>query len=136
MPQEKDPMKDAAYDTREIQRAIADEREVERAPLADRKEGQANYLATMRERPEVIAERVAWLLDGNYGYGWMMRARQATSRMNRPAIYCQMIAILDFQCPSRMATDAWKKLTKPQQAHLQRAVEQAIEDFDRELARG
>lgn len=129
-------MRDIAYENREIQSAIAQEREVEGASLADRKEGQKEYHDTIANRPEVIAERVGWLLDGNYGMGWMLRAQQATTRMNRPALFCQMIAILDFRCPSRMATDAWKKLSAAQKARLQREVEQVITEYDKERARG
>jgi len=116
--------------------AIALEREVEGASLADRKSGQREYREMISDHPEVIAERVAWLLDGNYGYGWMLRAQQATTRMNRPAIFCQMVAILDFRCPSRMAADAWKKLNAAQKARLQREVEQVIAEYDEERAHG
>ena len=129
-------MRDIAYEQREIQSAIAEERRVEAAPLAERKEGQTSYFDSIKNAPEVIAERVGWLLEGNYGHGWQLRALSATARMNRPALYSQMIAILDHQCPSRMAVDAWKKLTKAEQGKLQRLVEQVIEAHDAEMAQG
>ena len=129
-------MRDTAYENREIQQAISDEREVEKASLSDRKEGQAEYLEAMRTRPGNIAENIKMVLEGNYGMGWMLRARGASKRMNRPSLFCQIVAIVDFRCPGRMAADAWKKLTKAEQARLQRLVEDVIENYDAEVAAG
>ena len=123
-------MRDIAYEQREIQSALAHEREVDRAPLAERKEAQNDFLEAIQKYPEVVAERVGWLLDGQYGMGAMLLAHNVTARMNRPAAYSQMIAVLDHNCPKRMAAEAWKKLTKPQQAKLQREIEAVLAQFD------
>jgi hypothetical protein len=123
-------MRDLAYEQREIASAIKNEQAVERAPLAERKEAQQSFFETIKHHPEIIAERVLWLLEGQYGQGAMLLAHNITARSNRPAAYCQMIAVLDHNCPRRMAAEAWKKLTSKEQAKLERLLETTIEEFD------
>lgn len=117
----------AEYERRTLDEAIQREREIDAQSLADRKEAQAQFLEAMRERPDVVAERIGWLLDGNYGRGEMQVARNTTSRMNRPAIFTQLIAVYEWQCPRRMAIDAWKKLSAGEKARLQSEVEAVIQ---------
>ena len=125
-----DPMRDIAYEQRELANAARNEREVERAPLAERKEAQEAFFQAIKHNPEIVAERVGWLLDGQYGMGPMLQARNVTKRMNRPALYSQMIAVLDHNCPRAMAVAAWKKLSSKEQAKLQSLIETVIEEFD------
>ena len=125
-----DPMRDIAYEQRELADAARNEREVERAPLAERKEAQEAFFQAIKHHPEIVAERVAWLLDGQYGMGPMLQAHNVTKRMNRPALYSQMIAVLDHNCPRAMAVAAWKKLSSKEQAKLQSLIETVIEEFD------
>lgn len=122
--------RDIAYEQRELAEAAAHERMVEQSPLADRKAGQRDFFEVIKHSPEIIAERIGWLLDGNYGMGPMLQARNTTSRMNRPAIFTQMIAVLDHGCPRRMAVEAWKKLSKAEQNKLQQIVETTIEEYE------
>jgi len=123
-------MRDTDYEQREIELALKNEREIERAPLADRKEAQQSFFEAIKQYPEIVAERVGWLLDGQYGAGAMLLARNVTSRSNRPAAYSQMIAVLDHNCPRRMAAEAWKKLTPKEKTKLQQLIEDEIEQFD------
>jgi hypothetical protein len=123
-------MRDLAYEQRELADAARNEREIERAPLAERKEAQRAFFQAIKHSPEIIAERVSWLLEGQYGMGPMLQAHNVTKRMNRPAAYCQIIAVLDHNCPRVMAVAAWKKLTAKEQTKLQQLVETAIEVFD------
>lgn len=122
--------RDLAYEQRELAEAVSNEQAVERAPLAERKEGQRSFFEAIKFAPAAVAERVGWLLDGQYGMGPMLQAHNVTKRMNRPALYCQMIAVLDHNCPRRMAVDAWKKLTKSEQAKLQQLIEDEIEQYE------
>ena len=123
-------MRDLAYEQRELADAARNEREVERAPLAERKEAQEAFFQTIKHNPAIVAERVTWLLDGQYGMGAMLQAHSVTKRSNRPAAYSQMIAVLDHNCPRAMAVAAWKKLTAKEQTKLQQLLETAIEEFD------
>jgi hypothetical protein len=121
------------YEAREMREAMAKEREVESASLAERKEAQADFLKAMKE-PDLIAERIGWLIDGNYGWGPMMRAKQVVKakRMNRQAALNQLIGIYEWSCPPRMAADAWKKLSKAEQSILERAINIVIEAAEKE----
>jgi len=122
------------YERRELQEANQRLSAVERAPLADRKEAAAEFLAAMRDHPELVAERVGWLLGGNYGYGQMLMAKRVlgSPRSNRSAALTQMVAAFEWSSPGAMTREAWKKLTKSQQATLERAVQATIRDAERE----
>lgn len=124
----------AEYERREFQEANRRLSEVERAPLADRKEAAAEFFEAMRDHPDLVAERVGWLLGGNYGYGQMQMAKRVlgSPRMNRVAALTQMVAAFEWSAPGAMTRAALKKLTKGQQAALDRAVREAIADAERE----
>jgi hypothetical protein len=129
-------MPDRAYEMRELQEARRAEQEVDRAPLSERKENMQSFYESMRDEPETVAERIDWVLTGNYGYGQMLVARQATKRTNRPALFTQLVGVYEWRCPRRMAVDAWKKLTKVEQAKLQLAVEAVVAEHDRQVDAG
>jgi len=124
----------AEYERRELQEAQQRLTEVERAPLADRKEAAAEFFEMMRDHPEIVAERVGWLLDGNYGYGQMLKAKQilGSPRMNRSAALTHMVAAYEWSTPNAMAIAGWKKLTKGQQVALDKAVQGAIKNAESE----
>jgi hypothetical protein len=122
------------YERRELAEANQQLRAVEKAPLADRKEAAASFFETMRDRPEVVGERVGWLLDGNYGYGSMLLAKRVLSspRMNRAATLTHMVAAFEWSTPGAMARAGWKKLTPSQQGALDRAVLKVIREAEAE----
>ena len=121
------------YEQREFNEANQKLREVETAPLAERKANATDFLAAMRDHPEIVAERVGWLLAGNYGFGSMQMAKRVlgSPRMNRSAALTHMVAAFEWSTPSAMAAAGWKKLTKGQQAALEKAVQKTIRDAER-----
>jgi len=125
-----------AYEQREIREANAQITAAARAPLQDRKEAQQAFFEAMRDQPDVVADRIGWLLDGNYGYGSMLLARRVlgSRRMNRPATLTQMIGVFEWQSPGDMTRTAWKKLSPGEKHALQREVEKAILDAEAGLA--
>jgi len=120
------------YEQHEIREAHAQRNAVNKAPLAERKEAQAEFFEAMRDRPRLVGERVSWLLDGNYGYGSMLLAKQILQRprMNRVAALTQMIGVFEWQCPEDMTRQAWKRLSAGEKHELARAVEHAIESAE------
>lgn len=116
------------YEGREIDSFLADLARVEKAPLADRKEGARHFAQAMGHDPELVAERVGWLLDGNYGQGSYIKAREVarSPRMNRVAWLTQTVGALEWQSPWAMTRAAWKKLTKAQKDALDHAVMRAL----------
>ena len=123
----------AEYERRERQMFHAQLREVETAPLADRREARKEF-ADALETPDLVAERVAWLLDGNYGKGSYDAAREVLrrSRMNQVAWFTTTIAALEWRCPAKFAAEAWKKLAPAKKALLQKLVEGEIRDAEME----
>jgi hypothetical protein len=120
------------YEHREIALAHRQIDEVSRAPLADRKEAQMAFFEAMRDAPGVVGERVGWLLDGNYGYGSMMLAKNilARPRMNRVAALTQMVGAFEWQSPEVMTRQAWKRLTAGEKSALAQHVQGAIADAE------
>lgn len=127
--------KDQEYDTREMQTARNRLAEVRKAPLADRKEAREAYRAAMADDPDLVAERVVWLLNGSYGYGEHLIARTivAKPRMNRVAALAHLIAVYEWQCPEDFATKAWHDLTPDQQTAIDQAITRAIESHERSI---
>ena len=118
----------AEYERRELTEARNTLTALRRAPLADRKEAQAEFLKAMRNDPELVAERLGWLLNGSYGYGSMLMAKQALAspRMNRSAALTQMVGAFEWMAPEDMVRAAWKKLSASEKAALESAVQGVI----------
>lgn len=116
------------FESDEVGRYLREVRERERAPLLDRKEAQREWFDAMRNDPKIVGERVGWLLDGNYGRGSYLKARQVleSPRMNRAAALSMMVADAEWMTPAPLAIAAWKKLTPVEKSALAREVEKAI----------
>lgn len=137
----KDPVSESSqtnreYTTRVLGEAYAHARQVEKAPLGERKEARENFQEAMASDPALVAERIGWLIDGNYGYGEMLKAKQviASPHMNRRAALTHMVGLYEWQCPGAFSVDAWKKLTGSQKQALDAAVDVVIEAAEREMA--
>ena len=114
----------AEYEANERHRAYVDEQRINQAPLGDRKAARDAFHEAMAEDPATVAERISWMLDGNYGYGQMVMAKEAVAakRMNREALLTQMVGVFEWQCPRDMSRAAWTKLTPAQKKALSAAV--------------
>jgi len=127
---------DEAYERRSMGEAHRRQQEIESAPLSERKEAQAELLQAMKGDPALVAERIGWLIDGNYGYGEMQLAKQtiASPRMNRRASLTQLVALYEWQVPGPMTVAAWKKLTGAEKAALDAAVDVVIEAAEEDMS--
>ena len=123
---------DTAYDKREIQSHYVNIDATESAPLWDRQAARDEWLHDMRTDPQLIADRIGWLLGGNYGYGSYLISRQIADnkRLNREAALSQMIAALEWRCPARFAARAWNKLTPDQQQELSKRIQTELDDYE------
>jgi hypothetical protein len=101
-----------------------------KAPLAERKEAMQDYIEAL-QIPGRMIERTEWLLNGGYGMGAYLNARdvKASKLMNRAAWFSQTIAALDHNCPPEMARKAFLSLPKSEQDRLNAEIEKAITDF-------
>ena len=122
----------AEYEANERRRAYDDEQRINRESLGDRKAARDAFHEAMAEDPATVAERVSWLLDGNYGYGQMVMAKEAVAakRSNREALLTQMVGVFEWQCPRDMSRAAWTKLTPAQKRGLSAAVAVVIKNAE------
>lgn len=123
------------YQQRELQVSLSEEKEVNNAPLSERQAARTEFLEALKD-PALVAERVGWMIDGNYGEGTMLYAKRtiASPRMNRRAALVHMVAVHEWRCPSNFAVDAWKKLTAAEKKELDRALDIVIEAAEAEMA--
>ena len=127
-------MSDYAYETREAAEFHRQMTAPDKLPLSERKENAVSYLDAMRSggrdgHDNLAAERIGWLLNGSYGNGAMQAARRvvrASGRTNKTAQPGVMVAAVEWQCPSRLAVAAWKKLTADEKAKLEAAIKAEI----------
>ena len=129
-------MDQRSYEMNELRQFHKQLEYVEKAPLSERKEACREFHEAMVKYPELVGERIGWLLDGNYGFGSYQAAHRIVKspRMNRVAALTQIIAALEWQCPNAMARAAWKKLSKAEQAHLDKVIRHEIEHSAKETA--
>ena len=94
----------------------------------ERKENRSEFREDCQERPDIVAERVSWLIAGNYGYGCYQQARLMleNKRMNRRSWFCQIIAALEWQITRDDAIKVWKELTKEQRDRLDGLLDDVV----------
>ena len=104
--------------------------EVEKLPLAERKENAKEWFKDLSDNYMMIAERVGWLLQGNYGGGSFGSACRvlASPRMNQVAWCAITIANLEWRCPAKMAIESWKKLPVETRYLVNEAIRREIAD--------
>ena len=121
-----------AHEMREINIFFNDLKRVDKLPLADRKENAQRFAEELRSPGglEVVAERVGWLLGGNYGEGAQIKAMQVarSPRMNQAAYLVQTIVALEWLVPPAMTIAAWRTLSMAQRNKLDRLVKEEIKD--------
>lgn len=125
----RDPANEA-YEAREFHSFMKDVKSVDKLPLAERKENARIFEQTLHKDPELIAERIGWLLNGSYGYGSYQEAQKVarSPRMNQGAWLVQTVAALEWQVPPKMTIAAWHTLSAAQRTKLDRLIKKEIKD--------
>lgn len=121
-------MADQAYEQREFKIFRRDVEAPSQLPTQERRENEAKLLEILREDPELVAQRISWLIDGSYGYGSYRQAWQVLDkkRMNRSAWLVQTIGALEWHVVPRRVAHLWHQLTQAQKDALNKAVEKEI----------
>lgn len=115
------------YERNEANRFYAALQGVQDAPIADRRAAQKAFREAMISHPELVTERVGWLLAGNYGYGSYKAARRILgSRLIREEWLLTRTAALEWRCPVVMALKVYRALTKAQRTTLEKLICQQI----------
>ena len=101
---------------------------LDRAPLAERKEAQANFLNLIAD-PSHTATLTEYLLNGDYGKGPydICKRIAPNKRMNRAAAIAQLLAAYECRCSARNTIAAWKQLTPAEQKTVNAAILAVIE---------
>jgi len=125
------------YGRREIDSYRRHMRGLEKEPLRERQKDAAEFFMAMANEPRLVAERVGWLLDGSYGRGAFLKAKQVllSPRMNRVAALTQMAGALEWRSTPAFTAKAWNKLTPAQKTALQVVVGAEVEQAEREEVR-
>lgn len=119
------------YTMREARELHKQLQEIEKAPLAVRKEAAAEWLDALKTHPHIVAERIGWILNGSYGkgaYDSAWRTMGMGPRANKGAALSLLVAALEWRTPQRMAIAQWKKLTAAEQAHLRKLIDQELKE--------
>lgn len=124
-------LNDDKYDQVSAREHYADLEKVKRAPISERRESCAEFTEVMRDNPDLVGERLGWLLEGCYGRGAMQAALHvlATGKnANKVASLNLLIAALEWSCPADMTIRAWKMLTEPQKVALDAAIQRVLQN--------
>jgi hypothetical protein len=121
------------YENNERRLLCAQLQQIEKAPLNERKEAMKEFQEVLKDCP-LIAERIEWIFEGNYGFGAQQFAKEILKqkRMNRVANLSALVARLEWNCPARMCIQAYKNLTKIQQIQIDTAIKALIAELEKQ----
>lgn len=122
-------MTNEQYEALEHARAVGTLNRLAAEPLKDRQEARTAYYEAMRDNPELVAERIEWIIDGTHGYGPMLIARailNGSDRSNKAAQLSYLVAGFEWICPARFARDAYLKLSTFERDRIDTLINQVI----------
>jgi len=133
-------MNQQEYERQEMARAGKRIREIESAPIAERKEAKSALIEACIMTPDIIVERVGWLLNGSYGHGEYLGAWSSVNdwktnkRINIRARLFILISAYEWMCSPRHAAEVWNKLDivikNKINAGIDAEIESAIADHE------
>ena len=101
---------------------------VEALPMYERYEASVEFLATCRTDAPLVAERIAWILGGCYGYGAYAASRQMVDSMRNPKpTLFYFIASLEWQVGDYYAAKCWQSLTAEERERLNELIGVEVE---------
>src|SRR6185369_2554225 len=129
-------MNNPEYEQNEARLLAAQIREVELAPLADRRDARNGWHEAIKTFPDLVAERVSWIINGSYGYGACIAAKRIVDspRMNQADALSQLVAALEWNCPSAFAREAFLSLSNAEQKRINDAIKAEIETTECAIA--
>lgn len=126
-----DPIEEKKYTDRERAIFHADLDRAEQGTKLEKRQAAREWAKDLAEDPKLIAERIGWLLNGNYGKGSYDAAREWSDPKHKGrnvhAWLTQTIAALEWSCSKRLATVEWKKLTPAQKAKLSKLIQAEVD---------
>ena len=117
------------YIEREMKIMSKDAAKIEALPMVERRESYQIFSADMAAFPQIIAERIGWLLNGSYGFGQMILAQRALDSRNPKAHLFRLIAIFEWRTGKSYAAKAWRMASEATKEALNKAIDAEIEYF-------
>jgi hypothetical protein len=120
---------EASYVARMVAESLTHDRNLDKAPLGERKAYRDAFALAMRVTPRIIAERIDWLLNGTYGRGEFERAWLVMTAGHGTNVQAQLVALIgamEWSCPYRHTREAWKMLSDAQKKALSATLETVI----------
>lgn len=107
-------------------------KEIDNAPRHDKNESQGEFLDNCKNKPEIVAERIHWLLLGSYDYyanylAWLAVKNNKPGSVGRRATLFHLIAAVEWRCPRSYAQKTWRALTDTEKATLDRLIDAEID---------
>lgn len=98
-------------------------------PLHIRQANRKEYAKDLHDT-RLVAQRIEWMLDGNYGFGAYLICQDIMKnyRMNRIAALSQMIGGLEWQCSALEARKAYLSLDAAAQDRINAAIQAVIDE--------
>jgi hypothetical protein len=98
--------------------------------LSERRLAREEWYEALTDE-KLIRERLNWLLAGNYGKGaydvaWTIKNAK---RGNRTAQIAQLLAAVEWQCPTSFAREAWNCLNKAAQKAINAAILDEMDNY-------
>lgn len=119
-------MKD--YEDRELKSAWKHYLEIEKSPARERIDNYNNLFESCKSNPDLIGERINWLLNGTYGFGEMRFAENIIERSKNPnPMLFDAIGHFEWYTSSYYIRKAYKTLTKKEQDRLNAIIAEEVE---------
>lgn len=116
------------YEWREVERHMNQMRDIQSLPASERKANAEEFGITLANHPELVAERLGWLLGGSYGYGACKVAWRAVDLQKRPnPILYYLVANLEWNTGDYYARIAWNGITDEGRATVNELFAKTIE---------
>jgi hypothetical protein len=124
----------AEYEAREAEAFQRQLRNAEQGTLAEKRAYARKWEEAIRTRPDLVAQRIGWLLAGNYGFGSYKAAERALTSPNIHHFvwFTCTIAALEWTTSRAVARAACDDLPAAERARLQRAIEGVLREHLRE----
>lgn len=128
-------MDNKAYQKKEIELFLAEQKTRDTLSPQDRKESQYELKKALEDEESFarhVATAVDHILAGNYGAGILLSYALCSKAMNRKAWLYSYAVSIEYTCSYSLARDSWKKLSKERQESLNELIEEMVENYDAE----
>lgn len=118
------------YKTREILRTASEISRIESQPLKHKREASQEFFDRLVNFPDLVANQISWIFNGDYGYGYQeiaMSYFDRPKRFNINANLIKLIGIAEYRCPARQARQAYNMLSITQKNDINKLIDKEVQ---------